>query len=167
MKRGTSLTKKILTWIVSAFLLSFIAFSVGCDDDDDTMPVDNSPYTLSGNASALQMVPVPDSSLAGTGTLTGTYNPANGQLIYTTTWTGLTGAPIGGGIYIGLPGTVGTPLDTTWAFDSTYTATGSFTDTILINGNQPAQLIANSYYYMLKTEENPDGEIRGQVTATR
>jgi hypothetical protein len=168
MKTGKSLTKKILAGIVSVFFLSFVALSFSCNKDDNNTPqANNDPYTLSGNASASQMVPKGDTTLTGTGTLSGSYNPVNGVLIYTTTWTGLTGAPIAGGIYNGAAGSVGTPIDTTWTFDSTFTATGSFTDTVTLTGDQPTQLTAGAWYYMLKTEAHPEGEIRGQISATR
>ncbi len=167
MKTGKSLTKKILTGIVSALFLSFVVVSCDKDDDDNTPQVDNTPYAISGNADARQVGVGADTSATGTGTITGNYNPANGQFIYTTNWSGLTGAPIAGGIYNGAVGTVGTAVDTSWAFDSTFTATGSISDTITLSSDQATQLVAGSWYYLFKTEENPNGEIRGQISATR
>jgi hypothetical protein len=166
MKTGKSLTKKILAGIVSAFLLAFIV--VSCSKDDNNTPTaNNNPYTLAGNASGAQMVPAADSSVKGTGTISGSLNPVNNVLIFTANWSGLTGAPIAGGIYEGASGTNGTAVDTSWTFDSTFTASGNITDTVTITADQATQLVAGKYYYLFKTEANPNGEIRGQITATR
>ena len=167
MKTGKSLTKKILAGIVSAFLLAFVVVSCNKDDNNNTPAPNNNPYTLAGNASGAQMVPAADSSVKGTGTFSGSFNPVNNVLIYTANWAGLTGTPIAGGIYSGASGTNGAAVDTSWAFDSTFTATGNITDTVTITADQATQLVAGNWYYLFKTEANPNGEIRGQISATR
>jgi hypothetical protein len=167
MKTGKTLTKKILAGIVSAFLLAFVVVSCKKDDNKNTPTVNSNPYTLAGNASGSQMEPPADSSVKGTGTFSGSFNPVNNVLIYTANWSGLTGAPIAGGIYNAASGSVGSAVDTSWAFNSSFTASGNVTDTVTITADQAAQLIDGKWYYLFKTESHPKGEIRGQITATR
>jgi len=165
MKNGMSVGKKIMGGIVSVLFLSAVVIS--CDDDDDDPNTNNNPYAVSGIANGDQMVPdtVKES---GSSTITGSYDPVTGQLIYTTNWANLTGDPIGGGIYNGAAGTVGTPVDTTWFFDSlVVNPQGSALDTMILTTGQADQLIAGTWYYLLKTTKYPDGEVRGQITATR
>ncbi len=165
MKTGKSLAKKITGGIVSVLFLSFVM--VSCDKNEGIdMPADNNnPYALSGNASGSLMVP----AVAGTGsgTFTGTYNPVNGQVIYTTSWSNLTGAPIAGGLYNGAAGTTGTGVDSSWTFESNAAISGTLTDTLVVSETQAAQLVAGTWYYVLKTTANSVGEIRGQITASR
>ncbi|RYD54164.1 MAG: CHRD domain-containing protein [Sphingobacteriales bacterium] len=134
-----------------------------CDDDDDATLMDN--YTISGNAAGSQMVPAVTGT--GTGTITGTYNPNNRVLTYNTTWSGLTGAPTGGGFYNGATGVSGTAVGTPWTFDATATGTGSRTGTMTLTEAQATQLTSGNWYYGYGTTANGGGEIRGQITATR
>ena len=165
MKNGMSLGKKIVGGIVSVLFLSAVVIS--CDDDNDNPNANNNPYTVNGIANGDQMVPdtVKES---GSSTITGSYDPVTGQLIYTTNWANLTGDPIGGGIYNGAAGTVGTAVDTTWFADSLVVNPQSGRlDTMVLTTDQANQLIAGTWYYLLKTIKYPDGEVRGQMTATR
>jgi hypothetical protein len=165
MKHGTSLAKRVMGGIVSVLFLSAVVIS--CDDDDDAPAPNNDPYTVNGIANGDQMVPdtVHES---GTATFTGSYDPANGRLIYTTNWANLTGDPIGGGIYSGDSATIGTVVDTSWVFDSlVVTPSGSVQDTLLVTTDQANDLIAGKWYFLFKTEAYPEGEVRGKLTATR
>jgi hypothetical protein len=144
-------------------LLVMFAAMVSCDDDDDTS--NNQPYSISGNASGSQVVPAVTGS--GTGTITGTYDPKTKQLTYTSNWSGLTGAPTSGGFYTGASGASGVAVGSPWTFDATATGTGSNSGTMTLTGDQAEQLIKGNWYYTYGTAANPNGEIRGQVTASR
>ena len=160
MKTGKFFSKGLIT----AMILSSAILVASCDDDDDDdMPT--RPYTISGNANGGQVVPAVTGT--GTGTITGTYNPNNGTLIYTTNWNGLTGAPTGGGFYIGGTGTNGAAIGTPWTFEPTATGTGSFIDTMSLTNDQATQLKNGNWYYIYNTTTNPAGEVRGQITATQ
>ena len=147
-----------------AVMLFSCLFITSCDDDDDGNPVDNQPYTISGNASGSQMVP----EVTGTGsaTITGTYNPATRELNYTSNYSELTGQPNAGGFYIGASGSsglaVGTPFSITGG-TGTGTTTGKFT----LTTEQADQLLGGNWYYSYGTAAYPSGEVRGQITTTR
>ncbi len=141
------------------------AMSISCNDDDDDNKADNSMYTISGDANGTQMVPAVNGT--GSGTITGTYDAKTRQLNYTSNWSGLTGAPTGGGLYSGASGSAGTAVGNAWTFDSTATATGSNTGTMTLTSAQADQLIGGNWYYTYNTTANPGGEVRGQIKATR
>ncbi|PWT96069.1 MAG: hypothetical protein C5B52_16495 [Bacteroidetes bacterium] len=122
-------------------------------------------YTISGNANGAQMVPSVTGN--GTGKITGTYNPNNGTLTYTTTWDSLSGGPTSGGFYNGASGVAGTAVGTPWAMGSNLTGTGSFSGTMNLTPAQAQDLKNGNWYYSMGTATNPGGEIRGQMTATQ
>jgi hypothetical protein len=155
---GSRFLIMLTTIAISSFMLA------SCDKDDDNQ-VDNRPYTISGNASGSQMVP----SVAGTGTgtITGSYDPATNQLTYTSNWNGLTGAPTSGGFYNGASGAAGTAIGDPWTFDAGATGTGSNTGTMTLTSEQASQLTGGNWYYSYGTSTNPGGEVRGQISATR
>lgn len=149
--------------IASVALVSLAGFS-SCDNDDDD-DFDNRTYTISGTANGAQVVP----SVSGTaaGTITGTYDPSTRMLSYTSTWTGLSGAPSSAGFYSGATGVNGTAVGSTWTLGSGTTGTGTFTGTTTLSSEEAAQLLAGNMYYSYSTATNGTGEIRGQITATR
>lgn len=163
MKTRICLRKKLLAGIAVVLFTSFAITS--CEDDDDNNGVNNNPYTISGNGAGSQVVP--SNTGTGTSTITGTYYPANRQLIYTSNWSGLTGAPTTGGFYTGASGVNGTLNGTSWAFDSTATSSGSRTDTITLSSDEATQFLGGKWYYSYGTSAYPGGEVRGQITATR
>lgn len=147
---------------------AFAALSVGtfasCRADLGEMDETATTYTISGNASGSQMVP----AITGTGsaTITGTYNTSTNQLMYTSTWTGLTGGPTRGGFYMGASGQAGTMVGTNWTLGTT-TAAGTYTGNMTLTDAQETDLLAGRWYYTLGTTTNANGEVRGQITATR
>jgi hypothetical protein len=163
MKHKTKFFKGITTMLTLLVMLVFVAAITSCDDDDDA--VNNSPYTISGNASGSQMVP----SVTGTGTgaISGSYDPATRQLTYTSNWSGLTGAPSAGGFYSGASGVSGTAVGTPWTFGSGATGTGSNSGTMTLTEAQASDFTNGNWYYSYGTTANPAGEVRGQITATR
>jgi len=149
---------------ITGLLLAGIVTLNSCDDDDDD-DVNNTPYAVTGNATAAQVVPA--GTATGTGAFTGSYNPGNRTLTYTTSWTGLTGAPTSAGFYNGASGTAGTAVGSPWTFEAGVTGTGSMTGSMTLTSEQASQLINGNWYYGYNTAANTNGEIRGQLTATR
>lgn len=137
---------------------------VSCDDDDDNTPQTRANYSISGAATGGQVVPAVEGD--GAGTITGTYNPNTRVLTYTNTWTGLSGAPTGGGFYNGETGVSGTAVGTPWTYDGTATGTGTYSGTMTLTQAQADQLIDGDWYYGYNTAEYTGGEVRGQITAT-
>jgi hypothetical protein len=162
MKAQSFSVTKLILLLTVIFISSFMLTSCDKDDEDN---VDNRPYTISGNAAGSQVVPAVAGN--GTGTITGSYDPATGQLSYTSNWSGLSGAPTSGGFYNGASGAAGTAVGNPWTFDATATGTGSNTGTMTLNSEQASQLLGGNWYYSYGTAANPGGEVRGQISATR
>ena len=87
MKKGLFNRNVFQVAIAMVSVAGVLTFSACDKDDDDDMP--NSVFQLSGDASGAQEVPPVNTT--GTGTLSGTYDPATKSLIYTVTWTGISG----------------------------------------------------------------------------
>ena len=149
--------------LVGALVFGGIVFN-GCGKDDDDANNADKMYAISGSANGTQMVP----SVTGTGTanITGTYNANTNVLTYTSTWTGLTGAPTSAAFYSGAAGTSGAIIGSTWALGSGLTATGTFSGTTTLTDAQETQLLAGGIYYTYNTTAHATGEVRGQLTAT-
>jgi hypothetical protein len=160
MKTRTSIMKMI-------FACSFILFAAfvftSCKKDKTT--VNNTPYTLTGNGAGSQMVPSVTGN--GTSTFTGTYDPATKTMNYTTNWTGLSGGATSGGFYNGASGATGTAIGSPWTMGTDSTGTSSNTGTMTLTADQATELINGNWYYTIGTAANPNGEIRGQITASR
>lgn len=155
-------------WRVMLMTMMVVALSVvtfSCDDDEDNSPRQQRNYTISGNAAGSQVVPAVSGD--GSGTITGTYNPNTRMLNYTNTWTGLSGAPNGGGFYYGATGVNGTSVGSPWTYDGTATGTGTYTGSMQLTQAQADQLIAGDWYYGYNTATNTNGEVRGQISATQ
>lgn len=151
--------------LLFASMLMGLFLVSSCDKDDDDDMVDNRPYTISGNASGAQMVPAVTGT--GTGTITGSYNPEDRTLTYTSNWTGLTGMPTSGGFYTGASGTSGTAVGSAWTLPTDATVTGSYNGTMTLTQEEANQLLSGNWYYSYGTTANSTGEVRGQITATR
>ena|ERR1043165_5610964 len=150
--------------ILFASTLAFgsIVFN-GCNKDDDDNNTDKM-YTISGTANGSQMSP----SVTGTGTadITGTYSAKTNVLTYTSTWTGLTGAPTSAAFYSGTSGVNGAIVGSSWALGSGLTGTGTFSGTITLTDAEETQLLAGGLYYTYNTTAHASGEVRGQITAS-
>lgn len=129
-----------------------------CDKDDDDIP--NSRYKLSGDANGAQEVP--PVTTPGTGTLSGTYDTTSKSLIYTITWTGISGdATVAHFHGPASPGETAPPMQ-----DITITSNGTAgtaTDTVTASAELHTALLAGRVYYNIHTADWPNGEIRGQV----
>jgi hypothetical protein len=120
-------------------------------------------YTLSGDANGGQVVPAVSSG--GSATISGTYNPTSRLLNYTTGWNGLSGAPIAAGFYAGPAGANGMISGMPWTLSDGSTATGKLSGSIYLTPEQAAELTSGGWYYSIGTNNFPNGEIRGQITA--
>ena len=136
-----------------------------CDKDDDDDDINPSfKYSLSGAASgALEVPPV---TATGTGTLTGSYDTTSKQLIYSISWTGLTGDATAAHFHgPALAGESASPLQ-----DITIVTNGMAglaADTITASAVLHTALLAGKVYYNVHTAANPDGEIRAQVALSQ
>ena len=135
-----------------------------CDKDDDDTPPANAKYTISGAASGDQEVPAVTTT--ATGSLTGSYDTLSKQLIYSISWTGLSGdatmAHFHGPAIAGVAADVLEPLTIV-----TNGVTGVASDTITASAALHTALLAGQVYYNIHTAANPDGEIRGQVNVSQ
>lgn len=143
------------------FLIASISLFAACHKSHET--TDNLPYTISGNADGNQVVP--PVSDTGRATITGTYNPANRELQYTSNWMGLSGPPTSAGFYNGSAGASGTAVGAAWTLSTD--ATGTTTGKITLTDAQAEELLKGNFYYTYGTELYPAGEVRGQITAVR
>lgn len=165
MKKMSRFSGKLVAAAVA--VLSVFAFT-GCTADlgeTDGSTNTGITYTISGNASGVQVVP----AVTGTGaaTISGTYNTATNQLSYTTTWTGLTGGPTSAAFYTGAAGQTGTMVGSAWTLGTSTTAAGTFSGQMNLTDAQEADLLAGNWYYSIATAANTGGEVRGQITATQ
>ena len=157
--------KRFLSLAAAASMaLSALVFLPACDDDDDDNFDNDNMFTLSGNASGSQMVPAVTGT--GTGTFSGTYNSSTRVMNYTSTWSGLTGAPTSGSLYYGASGVSGTAVGTPWTFTAPVGTSGTFTGSMTLTPEQASQLTAGNWYYSYGTAANTGGEIRGQISVT-
>ncbi|MGZ3952322.1 MAG: CHRD domain-containing protein [Flavisolibacter sp.] len=160
MKNEFSVTKKIL--LISSIVVMIALVFTSCKKDKNNST--SQTYAISGTASGSQMVP----SVSGNGsaTITGTYDPNTRVLTYTTSWTGLSGAPTSGGFYSGASGSNGTLVGSSWTLGTGLSSAGTFSGTTTLTADQASQLTSGNWYYTLGTANNPTGEVRGQITAT-
>ena len=144
---------------LSGLLLLLFIFTA-CDKDDDEEKVN---YSITATASPAQEVP-PVTNSTGSGTVTGTYNKNTNTLVYTATWTGLTGNATN--MHFHGPANVGEPAGVAVGITGfTNTGSGSVTNTIQLSEAQEADMLGGKWYYNVHTGANPGGEIRGQVAA--
>lgn len=162
MKTRKNLVSRVLS--ISSFVVLSAFALTSCDKNDDDKNNSNAMFTINGSASSSQVVPSVTGS--GTSTITGTYNSGNGQMITTTNWANLSGAPITGGFYTGAAGVNGALVGDLWSLGTGLTATGTFSDTTTLSSEQATELKSGNLYYSLATAANPNGEVRGQLTAT-
>jgi hypothetical protein len=131
-----------------------------CDDDDDDMKPPSAKYNVSGSASGAQEVPAVTTTASGT--LTGSYDTVSKSLIYSVSWTGLSGDATAAHFHgPALAGEVAPPIETLSIV--TNGSAGTATDTITASSVLHVALMAGRVYYNVHTAAYPDGEIRGHV----
>jgi len=144
---------------LSGLLLLLFIFSA-CDKDDDDEKIN---YAITATASPSQEVPAVTNS-TGSGAISGTYNKNTNMLMYTATWTGLSGNATN--MHFHGPANVGEPAGVAVGITGfTNTTSGSVTNSIQLSEAQEADMLAGKWYYNVHTGLNPGGEIRGQVAA--
>jgi hypothetical protein len=149
--------------VLAAATLACAFVFTSCDEDQEDAGMNM--YSISGNANGTQMVP----TVAGTGsaTITGTYDANTNTLIYTTTWTGLSGNITSGGFFAGNAGQTGSAAGSAWTLGTTTGTASTFSGQTILTDAQETQLLNGGWYYTLGTATNTNGEVRGQITATR
>lgn len=158
MKKFNLLRVFSLSAIIAATSLVLVA----CEKDDDVLDNERT-YAVSGNASGSQEVPAVTTT--ATGTLNGTYNSKTNTLDYTINWTGLSNVVTG--IHFHGPAMVGAEAGVIHGLTiSTNGVSGTSTGSLAIADSTESHLLGGKIYYNIHTALNPDGEIRGQVTAT-
>lgn len=135
--------------------------SCKADETDNILPS----YTVRGLATGARMMPTVTGS--GSASLTGTFNPNNRLLSYNSSWTILSGVPIGGGFYGGGSGILASPVGTAWVFNGSLTSTGSTSGSLVLTSAQAQELLLGSWFFKYNTTSNPSGEVAGQVKLTR
>lgn len=149
---------KLPSLFVGAMLMITASFNActGLDDDEDA-------YRVNATLSGAQERPTPTNS-AATGTLTGSYNRGNNMLMYTLTWSGLTGAPDTMHFHgPAAPEEAAPPVVGIGNFpDST---SGSVSNSITLTEEQETQLLDGKWYVNIHTPTFGSGEIRGQLHA--
>lgn len=143
--------------------LGLVAFT-SCEKEDSDSTPKSSKYSISGAASGSQEVPAVATS--ANGSLSGSYDTTSKSLIYTITWSGLSGEATMAHFHgPALAGAVAPPIETLTI--TTNGAAGTATDTITATSALHAAILSGQVYYNIHTAANPDGEIRGQVTAAQ
>jgi CHRD domain len=142
--------------LVSAIIMGSME---SCKKDKDEQE-----YNLSGNASGAQEVPAVTTT--GSGTLTGEYDGDDNKMELNIQWQGLsgtvTGAHIHGPALTGANAGVLIPLTVT-----VNGITGKIETDISLPDSTEQFLLQGRLYYNLHTTLHPNGEIRGQIIATK
>jgi hypothetical protein len=154
--------RKTLQWFSSlAIMLSVCSVWTACDNDDD-----DDKYDISATLNSSQEVPAPLVASTGTGTLTGSYDAGSNTLQYNVSWTGLTAMASAAHFHgPALPGATALPV-ITFTLNNNGVA-GNATGTATLTDDQESDLLAGRWYVNVHTPNNPPGEIRAQVSATR
>ena len=121
-------------------------------------------YALSGNGSGAQEVPT--NSSTGTATLTGTYNASTNLLTYDIRWTNLTN--VATGVHFHGPAMMGVSAGVLVSLTITTAGiNGVASGNVTLTESQETALLNGEVYYNIHTAAFVDGEVRGQVTATK
>ena|ERR1700754_1611324 len=150
--------KKAMYTVMTAGTL---IFATSCDKNDDNN--DTTMYAISGSATGAQETPAV--STTATGSLSGTYNKSTNSLNYTITWTGLSSTVVAAHFHgPAAMGVSADPLVTITVSNTGVTATA--TGTVAVDDATEQALLDGKVYYNIHTVNNPNGEIRGQVSLT-
>ena len=146
MTPGTLFRTSILS-LSSLFLFS------SCDKDDENT---NGIYQINATLNGASVVPA--NSSTGTGSVTGTYNSKDNVLTYNASWNGLTGTATSGHFHSTASGT---PL-------RVFTIVGASASGVTpLTEEEEKDLLEGKWYVDLHTGTYPNGEVRGQVSATK
>ncbi|MBC9908997.1 CHRD domain-containing protein [Chitinophaga varians] len=146
-------------------LLFGAVWMTACNDSyNNSNPGDGNTYTISASLTGGQETP-PNAS-TGTGTLTGTYDPATYKLTYKITWNMISGAPTG--MHFHGPAAAGVAAPVVVGITGFPTdSTGSVSGSVVITAGQAGDLLSGNWYVNIHTAKFPNGEIRGQVVTSK
>jgi hypothetical protein len=141
---------------MAGLALAFTAAAVLGSCSSDRSMMDNKTQ-LKAQLSGAQEVPANDSRGTGQGTFT--YDPANKQLAYNITYSGLKAPATAGHIHG--PAAAGANAGVAVPFAN---AASPITGTATLTDAQAADLMAGRMYVNIHSSAHPGGEIRGQIT---
>ncbi|MGZ5287534.1 MAG: CHRD domain-containing protein [Flavisolibacter sp.] len=158
------MTRKTLRALITPALIVCLSTAwMGCDNDNDD---DDNSYTVSATLNTAQEVPVLAVPSTGSGTLTGTYDINSNILQYNVSWQGLTAMASAAHFHgPALPGATASPVVTLTMTNNG--VAGTSTGNATLTDAQEQDLLAGRWYVNVHTPNNPPGEIRGQVSATK
>lgn len=156
--------KKLRMVLMSTAIAASAFVYTGCDKDDDND--NNSPktYELSGSASGSQATP--SNSSSGSANISGTYDSSTNVMNYTIAWTNLSSAPTTAGLFVQATGS-GDDLSIGSAItlgSSPAAASGSTSGSVTLSADEEAKLLAGHSYYVVRTTNYANGEVRGNIT---
>jgi hypothetical protein len=144
-------------------LLLATAIWIGCNKDDDD---EGARYTISGNGSGNQEVPVVSTS--GTCTVTGTYIAKDKELRYSISFNGLTSNAVNMHFHGPAdPGVAAGVLVPVTGFPQATSGNFSGTASLTTTAEQESALLAGKMYLNIHSVNFPDGEVRAQIGVQR
>jgi hypothetical protein len=162
IKESLMKTFRFFKTTMALLAVSAVCALTSCDKEDDDVNNDKT-YAISGNASGSQETPAVTTS--ATGTLSGSYDSKTNMLTYSISWSGLSGnATVAHFHGPALAGVAANPIhDISIATNG---INGTASGTITLADSTESHLLNGKLYYNLHTVMHPNGEIRGQVTAS-
>ena len=151
--------------IASAVLAGFVVSCGGGGGGGSDAPAAAAATVIrSASLTGAQEVPTPPVATTATGRGAVVVNPTTLEITGGITFTGLTGNPTDAHIHQGAAGVAGGPIITLTIAGDNATATVPAGTTL--TPTQNTALLAGELYFNVHTTNNPDGEIRGQITGT-
>lgn len=157
------LLKKLTVLSAIAFTTAVILFSCKKNPSETIYSRTSDPMTVS------QQIPVPGVASNGSGNISASYSTVTKTLTYTLSWQNLTSDSIRLILLHG-PAEPGFAAPVVQAITPAFTgfplkATASYSNTLFVDGTvvKEDDLLANKYYFEIRTKANPGGEIRGQL----
>lgn len=137
---------------------------MACEKDVSNNGNGDEVYATTAQANGQQTTPPSGSS--ATATLVGEFNARTNNWEYRINWTGMTSAVTA--VQVHGPADIGTSGQMQLALAITVPGvTGSAQGNVMISEDLQAHLLANKLYFTLLTATHVNGEVRGQIIATR
>jgi hypothetical protein len=151
--------------LVCSFLI-ITAWLASCSKSGGYGGGGTTPTTYTVSATLNSGSEVPSNATTGSGTLTGTYDASTYIITYKITWTGITGVPTG--MHFHGPAIVGQSAGVEVGITGFTSATaGSYSGSATFTPSQGTDLTEGKMYVNIHTAAYPNGEIRGQLSATK
>jgi CHRD domain len=155
--------KKLRVALMATAIASTFVFA-GCDKDDDNSTPRHT-YELSGASSGSQVEPSNNST--ATGSISGTYDSTTNVMAYTIAWTNLSATPTTAGFFSKVSGSSDINIGAAFTLGtSPVAASGSASGNVTLSQEEEAKLLAGSWYYVVRSSNYANGEIRGNVNTT-